>query len=311
MAGKSTPRDNFKRKVLITGTVTQDRFGLFEASRKPLYRSDVVSETFSDAGDFVGRVSVIGRLGQTHEDLLEIVNYYCCMFRVNDKRLEVVVDPNVIRRKMGRAGKYSQQVISTLEDDLLSCVIQIENRNGGIKFKAKSHIVEVIHTAESLQDEDPEMAQMLIKENPWAGKKTGLMGISNTRSLQLWRFSQEWTEMLGTDIALDYDPILIRNITIGSVAAMARYILSQKNEPNGGWIEKNIIARVKTNRRHDKVQNEIDRSCGQLINAGIIVDANRRWHLLKNMSTEAPRQSTKAPNESAKAPAMSAKAPEL
>ncbi|ADL54854.1 hypothetical protein Galf_0818 [Gallionella capsiferriformans ES-2] len=81
-------------KRLPTTTATPVRLCAFQATRRPKQLIKTIQTAF-------GCVTVDGRLGQAHADLMECVMFHSEQHRIKDGRLEVVIDPYRIRRAMG------------------------------------------------------------------------------------------------------------------------------------------------------------------------------------------------------------------
>jgi len=212
-----------------------------------------------------------GRLGQAHADLLECVMFFCEKSKIKEGRLWIVIDPHKIRRGMGNGrSKYSASSINNFELDLLRVVISIETP----KHKISGHIVDKIVESEVCRND----------RRAWADDEK--------RALQRWIFSEEWTALVQSDIPRYYDPRPLCRIEYGSVAAIARHVLTHnyKNQPNGGWKLAGLLKAAGVNRRADKVRHELMCSSDLLKELGIRLDDDRIF-----LSAQAPSVSAQAP----------------
>lgn len=249
-------------KRLPTTTATPVRLCAFQATRRPQQLIKTTKTAF-------GSLTIDARLGQAHADLMECVMFFASDSRVKDERLEVVIDPHKVRRAMGVEGsKYSASSIKTFERDLLRAVLDIETSN----IKISGHIVDKI------------VASKIVRcdRRAWA---TG-----DDRQLQCWIFSEEWTEIVKSDMPRFYDPSPLCRIEHGSVSAIARHVLTHQHQPNGGWKLDGLMQAAGVERRQDKVRQEMRESADTLAELGIFIDGDRI-----KMSAPAPSASAPAP----------------
>lgn len=249
-------------KRLPTTTATPVRLCVFQATRRPQQLTRTIQTVF-------GSLTIDGRLGQAHADLMECVMFFSADSRIKDGRLEVVVDPHRIRRAMGEEGsKYSASRIKAFERDLLRAVIDIETQ----KHRVSGHIVDKV------------VASKIVR----CDRRTWTDG--QKRALQCWIFSEEWTELIKSDMPRFYDPSPLCRIEHGSVSAIARHVLTHQHQPNGGWKLDGLMQAAGVERRPDKVRQELQDNAEALSDAGILLDGDR-----VKMSASAPSVSAEAP----------------
>jgi len=92
--------------------------------------------------------------------------------------------------------------------------------------------------------------------------------------------------LIENDIKLFYNPIPIMNLQHGISKALVRYVLSHKNQPNGGWkldtILKTILGEDAKPQDIRKARYRIKQDAEKLKNCGIIIDIdNNRVFLAK------------------------------
>ncbi len=162
----------------------------------------------------------------------------------------VVVDPHIIRRAMGGGEykrKYSASSIKNFEIDLLRAIIKIETP----QHKIAGHIIDKIVESEVRRND----------RRAWADEES--------RALQRWIFSEEWTALVQSDIPRYYDPRPLCKIENGSVAAIARHVLTHQNQPNGGWKLAELMKAAGVKRQASKVLREVKENEGLLAEVGI------------------------------------------
>lgn len=230
---------------LPTSTATPIRLCVYQATRRPKQSVRILQTAF-------GILNIDGRLGQAHADLMDCVMFCADQHRIQEGRLEVIVDPYRIRKAMGGGKQYSAEQLTTLERDFLHTILTVETP----KIKITGHIVEKIVEAK------------LTKSDPrcWAEGK---------RNLQVWVFSTEWTRLVQNDIARYYNPMPLCRIDHGSVAAIARHVLTHQYQPNGGWHLEGLIKAAGVERQASKVRQEMQESSDTLAELGICIDGDR------------------------------------
>ena len=231
---------------LPTSTVTPNRLCVYQATRRPKQHVRAVQTAF-------GCLKIDGRLGQAHADLMDCVMFCADRHRIQEGRMEVIVDPYRIRKVMGGgSNQYSAEQVAVLMRDLLHTILTIDTP----KIKIAGHIVEKIVDAKMMKN-DP---------RSWA---------EGERYMQVWVFSGEWTRLIQNDIARFYDPLALCRIDHGSVAAIARHVLTHQCQPNGGWRLDGLIKAAGVERQASKVRQEMLDNADTLNELGIRLEGDR------------------------------------
>lgn len=247
-----------------TATVTPIRVCVFQATRYPVQSARTITTPF-------GSLTIDGRLGQSHEDFLD------CAMRCADKhkidsvgRLQLLIDPHKLRMALGGGKKYSAEQINVLRRDLMQAILHIETPT----LKIAGHIVDDIREAKEVAAED---------KRRWAG--------SGTRQLMVVIFSESWTKLINSDVRRYYDPIPLCRIEHGSVAAIARHVLTHQHQPNGGWKLKGLITAAGVQRQASKVKAEMLGNTDALAEMGIRIEDDRVF-----LAATAPSLAATAPS---------------
>ncbi|MER3447937.1 MAG: ABC transporter ATPase [Candidatus Dadabacteria bacterium] len=193
--------------ILGTATVTQLRCAIFQASVKPIYRETTILE------NSFGVCVVKGRLGQRHADVLETLLYCAERTReLDDGGIEILVDPAKVRKKLSDS-YYSYEQLKVLIEDLRQAVVKIKSKKQEDLFFIAGFIDHVVKSP-------------FTKYDPLRKAERNLWRV---------RLGLGYSVLLANDIVLYYDPEPINNLRYGISKAVARYVLSHKTEPNGGW----------------------------------------------------------------------------
>jgi len=236
------------------------RLCVFQATRRPKQLVRTIQTAF-------GSLTIDGRLGQAHADLIECVMHYAIKHDVIGGRMGVLVDPYRIRKAMGGGEQYSAEQIKVLARDLRKAELETD----AAKLNIKGHIVEKVIQAKTT----------VADPRGWS---------AGERHLELWVFSQEWTELIRRDIGRFYDPTKLCGIKHGSVAAIARHVLTHQHQhqPNGGWKLDGLMRAAGVERQASKVRTEITESLAALTEMGIEIEGNRVFLAAPARSLAAP-----------------------
>ena len=236
---------NGKPTRLPTSTATPTRLCVFQATRRPKQITKTIETSY-------GSLTIDGRLGQAHADLMECLMYFAEQHRIRDGRLEVLIDPYSLRKSLGSSGhQYSASQIKILRADLQKAILKIETEN----IECHCHILEKV------------VVSKICKPDPRSW-------MTGERKLEYWVFSQEWTEIINKDINRYYNPLPLCNIEAGSVSAIARHILTHRFEPPGGWKLAGLLKAVDVARIASKVRQELINHADVLAELGIKFDGD-------------------------------------
>ena len=116
---------------LPTTTVSQSRLRLFQPTCRPVK----IRETFETSW---GTVTVNGRLGQVHQNVLESYLYYCEeSFVLPDGTIKLLCDPYRIR-KYSNLSNINQ--LNDITDDIMAAVVTIRPNNINCMIE-KGHLI--------------------------------------------------------------------------------------------------------------------------------------------------------------------------
>jgi len=186
---------------LAVATVHENRLPIFDPTNRPQERKKVMTTPY-------GNIIVQGRLGQRHKDLLEIVRVIAeTIGKTADSRLCILVDLYLLRKKIGKY--YSYETLMQLFKDLLRTNIELEI---------------------------PHLIHLNIGFNPTGQFLESVIPIKDGKKVKLRiEFGKFGTLLYAKDIKIFYDPEPISKMNHGISKAIARYCLSHRNQPKGGW----------------------------------------------------------------------------
>jgi len=241
---------------LPTSTVNQSRIGLFQATRRPILLADHVVKTKW------GSVSVSGRLGQKHSDVLESI-LFCAELeaKTEDRRIKVLVDLYRVRK---HADIASSKEVNKIIKEIMAAVVSVDfpSKNGG-RCQSVGHLIDYIRHAQKSNGD------LVTRNNPINRTQRPLWTIELGKAL---------SDIIENDHWITQDPLPIAKISSGICQAIARHVRSHQTIPRGGWILPNLISlligcdaskqQLRDRVREVKLGNEALQAIGILVQDG-------------------------------------------
>ncbi|HAS6762871.1 TPA: ABC transporter ATPase [Vibrio parahaemolyticus] len=213
-------------KVAPTTTALQARVMIYQPSLRP----EELKEHWIDTS--FGRCRVTGRLGQRHADVVEGMLYVAERKRdVSDGGVEILVDPAKLRRTLSD-NQYSFGQIEKLVTELRAATITIETSQ--FDFPIIGGLIDHV------------IPSPMTRLNPLTGGERHLWRV---------RLGAAMVMLLEHDLSLYYRPKDISRLQYGISQAVARHILTHKNDPAGGWHMDTLIRAVSGNVKGQKIRD--------------------------------------------------------
>ncbi len=195
-------------------TAAEGLLRLFQPTQRPTRVVEKEIETLW------GKVTITGRLGQRHLDLLQHIR--ACALRVgrlDDGGISILCDPFEIRKRLGGKGIYSHEGMWTLLNEMVGVLVEVKTPEPWSWERIVNFVVEA----------------KVTERNRLTGKERVSMRVD------LGSFA---TALFDEDLQLYYDPAVISALQHGISQAIARLVLTHKDEPNGGWKIDTLIRQV-------------------------------------------------------------------
>jgi hypothetical protein len=198
------------REIGVT-TESQNRLPIFEPSNKPREGVRVFEGKY-------GRLTVKGRLGQPHKNLLEVILWKKELHDYfkdgKSKYLKVLYDEEKIRRYLSQKSIYSYERYRILLEDMIRTVITLETE----KLKTQGTLIMQI-------DESP-VLKPVKSRSPIIPKQVPLVTI---------KFGAVATALIENELKFTYDPKPIMQLRSGISQAIVRYLRTHKDHPPAGY----------------------------------------------------------------------------
>lgn len=240
-------------KVAPTSTAWQARVILYQPSQRPKEVKGQWMETS------FGRCRVTGRLGQRHADIVETILYVAEQRReISDGGIELLVDPAKVRRTLSDA-QYSYGRIQKLLLDLRVATVEIitpelEKSGDCIIGGLIDHVV----------------PSPMTRPDPLTGGERRLWRV---------RLGVALAMLLKKDLPFYYHPGPIARLQHGISQAVARHILTHRNNPLGGWYMDTLILAVcgegTSNMTLRNYRRRLKEDSVQLLEIGIDLNGSR------------------------------------
>ena len=239
-------------RLLPTTTVHQARLQLFQPTRHPVFCTRAMETPW-------GTAHVTGRLGQMHALLLEALLFHAQKKRVLEEgSVQILVDPYILRTTLSRAdGGYSGKGMKTLAQDLRASAITLDIPKLGVDgFVLDGLLNEITPSSATVP-------------NPVTGEMRPLWRVTLTKTLAV---------LLDRDLPLHYDPRPLAALRTGTAAAVARWILTHRDCPQGGWHIGTVLAAVGAETTGGSGRNrrrEVRTDRAVLAELGIVINEDR------------------------------------
>jgi len=229
-----------------TTTVTPARIRIFQPSQRPTTRrGDWIETTW-------GRVRVSGRLGQRHADVYEAIRHTALDSRERDGQTDLLVDPARVRRALGQ--HYSYSTLWRLLDEIMQATIEIDAPG----LRGIGHLIDSVTEA-----------KRRVRNPLTAGGE---------RALWVVRLGLAAKALDERDLPLHYDPAPVARLQHGISQAIARHVLTHKDEPRGGWTLDGLITAVAgeiDEKALAKARHRVRTDAEGLSEIGIEIDGDR------------------------------------
>lgn len=203
-------------KNIPTTTAHQARLQLYQPTRRPQWMERVIATAW-------GTATVRGKLGQVHADIIEAICRHAEDHRIvaATGHMQILVDPYRVRVSVGGGTAYSKDTLWRMLTELREASITLEVPSQGLK---------VLGGILDRVEESPATRINHLTKKP----------------RQLWRVTLDpaFAAMLRDDLQLYYDPAPMAKIETGVAQAIARHILTHRDQPTGGWLIDNLIKAV-------------------------------------------------------------------
>lgn len=240
-------------ELVPTATVHQSRLQMFQPTRRP----QSIDKTVDTAH---GKIRIKGKLGQAHADVLEAIMYTAEKKGEADGRIKLLVDPAKVRQ---RANITSGDQLRKLIEDLEQALIEISNPANLHLEEGLGHIIDHVGFAVR-SDGTP-----VTRHNPLGGGERKLWRVELGKSL---------CQLIRADIWLTYDPAPVARLSSGISQAVARHVLSHRQQPAGGWRMDTLIVAVAGELDTEQMRNrrrELRADAARLAEIGIRIAGDR------------------------------------
>lgn len=237
-------------KQVPTTTAHQARLQLYQPTRRPQWMERVIETPW-------GTATVRGKIGQVHADIIEAICRHAEDHRIvaATGHMQILVDPYRVRVSVGGGTAYSKDTLWRMLTELREVSITLEVPSQGLK---------VLGGILDRVEESPATRINHLTKKP----------------RQLWRVTLDpaFAAMLRADLQMYYDPAPLAKIEAGVAQAIARHILTHRDQPTGGWLIDNLIKAVgaaddSVSMRHRR--REIKACAESLKTVGLIVEDGR------------------------------------
>ena len=239
-----------------TATAHEYRLNFFQATRRPVEKDEIIKTEW-------GRVRIKGKLGQAHADVLEAL-FFCAESKrtFRDGKIILIVDPARVRKA---ARQEQGKTLNDLIFDLVNTTVEIFEPK---HLAGTGNLISFVDKSSDLTRPNP-LSQIKDKEKTRAAER------------QMWEveIGPIIKRLWEADILTRRDPRPISALRHGISQAVARLVITHKEQPSGGWHLDTLIRHVcsggvSEQKLRDR-RRELRQDARGLAAAGIIVENER------------------------------------
>lgn len=244
-----------------------------------------------------GTATVTGKLGQAHADFVEAVLRNAEAWRdYGEGQLQVRVDPYRVRTSMGGGKKISYEQMWQVAGEVRRASIDmvIERPGGGLRVHG-GILDLIVESRQRVTDPAATLRRTAICDSDEA--------TDGGRALWEVTLNAAFVTLIGSDLSLNYDPQPLARLATGIAQALARFVFTHRNQPQGGWKVDTLIAAVGASDGAQAIRDrrrELKRDAAKLAEVGIVLSGDRVFH--ERRGANAPRRGVNAPSRGAGAP---------
>lgn len=203
-------------RTLPTSTAHQARLQLYQPTRRPVWAERVIDTVW-------GSAVIRGKIGQVHADIIEAFCRHAEDYRTIEAtgHLQLLVDPYKVRTCIGGGSAYAKDTLWQMLTELREASITLSVPSLGLRVLGG--ILDRVEESRA------------TKINPLTGQ-----------ARPMWRITLDpaFAAMMQGDLALHYDPAQLARISCGVAQAIARLVLTHRDQPSGGWHLDGLITLV-------------------------------------------------------------------
>ena len=204
-----------------TATAHEYRLNFFQATRRPVEKDEIIQTSW-------GKIRIKGKLGQAHADVLESI-FFCAESKrtFKSRKIILIVDPARVRKT---ARQEQGKTLNDLVFDLVNATVEIYEPK---HLAGTGNLISFVDKSSDLTRPNP-LSQIKDKEKTRTAKR------------QMWEveIGPIIKRLWEADILTRRDPRPISALRHGISQAVARLVITHKEQPSGGWHLDTLIRHV-------------------------------------------------------------------
>jgi len=250
------PKIRKKLKDIGVTTESQNRLPIFEPTLKAKNGIRVFENRY-------GKLTVKGRLGQVHKNLLETIFYerelYDFFEDGDNKYLKVLYHEYKVKKYLTTGSTtYCHREYKQLIEDMKQAYVELETN----KVKVKGPLILEKTASKITKKTKGNLPNLRGKEIP----------------LAVITFGPVITTLFEKELRFTYDPKPILSLSSGISQAVVRFLKTHKNHPSAGYhlkpLVENLVENVEGEKWHD-IRRFLKKDLETLKSIGIFIDFKR------------------------------------
>jgi len=246
---KELERIRKEQKDIGVATESMNRLPIFQ----PTLRAKFEVRSFESK---YGKITIEGRLGQAHKNVLETILFKRKAFALKGTSLKILYNEYEVRKYLSQTSEYDYKTYQRLIKDMITAYIKLER-------------------------EDETIEGTLIKEKVTAKNysyktKSNLPGlVGRELPYAVVEFGYVATKLIKEELRFKYDPKPIMSLESGISQAIVRYLKTHRHHPEAGYhlktLIENLVENVEGQKWHD-IRRFLKKDAEKLEALGITID---------------------------------------
>jgi len=256
-----------QQRDIGVATITLNRLPIFQPSLRAVYQE----KTFEHQH---WKVSIRGKLGQNHKNLLETILYLRKLYDFDRENmsLRVLYNEYEVKKHLSQGTTYSHERYKKLMDDLMHASILVQTKTQPERARSGTFI----------KDKRP-------SNNYIYKTKSNLPSLKGEElHYVILEFGEAISYLFAEELKFTYDPKPIISLHNGISQALVRFLLTFTKHPSAGYHLQPLLEHLEgegmTNKRWWKIREYLKEDIELLKNLGIVIDFKKdRLFVIENL----------------------------
>jgi len=256
---KELERIRKEQKDIGVATESMNRLPMFQ----PTLRAKFEARSFESK---YGKITIEGRLGQAHKNVLETILFKRKAFALKGASLKILYNEYEVRKYLSQTSEYDYRTYQRLIKDMITAYVKLEKEDETI--------------------EGTLIREKLTAKNYSYKTRSNLPAIAGKEiEYAVVEFGYVATKLIKEELRFTYDPKPIMNLDSGISQAIVRFLKTHKHHPETGYHLKALIENLVENvegQNWRNIKRFLKKDAEKLEAIGIVIDFKKdRLYVVK------------------------------